>query len=560
MQPVEKPTIGSYTLPRDPVFSDITPTQEKTDNKSSVDKLAMMRKMLDEAETGTDEDDIVITSKTPATNRKGEKPTETKIENDTGKTQSVSISPIKSDPNVNRISNINDFISNSDGVSNNIAPSVGAQNANSLDDVLPNINQLSQEKNKTPTATDSSDNGNHIPEIKRQAKPVDNSSEIPKSKFDNNSIPSNNLPNEISPTSHIPNDIPTTRNDSALTLNKSVLNAEKFYPSQKGLVGNNVINPNSTPVTKSPKSSQIFQDQPKTNAANVVAQNGITTTEKNILPAPRNFPSNNINTPASTLDQSLVPTNINVTAANIAKGPSNVTSNMPANKPPYPQNIASNVWSVPGNLQNIPQSTNILTNVPGSFTASSNPKNISTNLTYLPPNTPNIPPNINIPPSNTNIPTNLTNNSKPQDESTKANQQISHKTQGISGKNVARNERQDKPQRKFITTYGLPHGWQKAINHENGRIYYIDHNTRTTHWNLPPEIQSHYMKKMQSEENNEMESTSKTTSKSPQGPTEEVKPTLRRSLSSPNLGDDLQAAKEKKDTNRPMIDRSQKPK
>lgn len=550
MQPIKKPTIESYTLPKDPIFSDTTPAQEKTDHKSGVDKFAMMRKILDEAETGTDEDDIVITSKTPATN-KGEKTMETTIESDTGKTQSLSSSPIKSNPSYNRISNINGFTLNSDGVSNNITSSVGAQKVNSLDDVLPNINHLSQDKNKTPTATDSSESGNHIPEIKRQTKPVDSASEIPKSNVDTNSIPSSNLPDEIPPASNIPNSIPSTRNDLDLTLSKSILNAKNLHPSQKGLMGKNIISPNSTQATKSPKSSQ---DQAKNITTNVVAQNDtendkINPTEKNVSPSPCNFPSNNINTPASTLEQSSVPTNINVTAVNIPKGSSNVTY-IPANKPPNPQNIPSNIKSVPGNAKNIPQSTNILPNVPGSSTASPNPKNVSGNLIYLQPNMPNIPP------SNTNIPTNLTNSSKPKD----VNQQISLKTEGVSSKNITQSERQDKPQRKFITTYGLPHGWQKAINHENGRIYYIDHNTRTTHWNLPPEIQSHYMKKMQSEESNEMDSTSKTASKAPQGPTEEVKPTLKRSLSSPNLADDLQAAKEKKDTIRPVIDRSQKPK
>ena len=556
---MEKLIIEPYTLPKDPIFSDFTPTQGKTDHKSGDEKLAMMSKMLDEAETGTDEDDIVITSKTPATNRKGEKPTETKIENDSGKTQSVSSSPIKSHPNFNRISDVNGFILNSNGVSNNIAPSVGAQNANSLDDVLSNINHLSQEKNKTPTVTDNSENGNHIPEIKRQTKPVDNSSEVLKSKVDNSSVPSSNVSNKILPTSHIPNNTLTTKNDFDLNLNKSILNATNLNLSQKGLVSNNNINPNSTLVTQSPKSSQ---DQPKNITTNVVGQNGmendkVNPTEKNVLPSFHDFPSN---TPATTLDQSSVPNNINVTAVNIPKGPSNVT-NIPANEPPNPQHIPLNVRSVPGDAQNIPQSTNILSNVPGSSTTSPNPKNVSANLIYLQPNMPNMPPNItNILPSNTNIPINVTNSSKPQYDSRKTNQQISLKTQSVSSKNVAQSEHQDKPQRKFITTYGLPHGWQKAINHENGRVYYIDHNTQTTHWNLPPEIQSHYMKKMQSEESNEMESTSKTTSKAPQGPTEEVKPTLKRSLSSPNLADDLQAPKEKKDTSRPLIDRSQKPK
>ena len=30
----------------------------------------------------------------------------------------------------------------------------------------------------------------------------------------------------------------------------------------------------------------------------------------------------------------------------------------------------------------------------------------------------------------------------------------------------------------------LPPGWEKKVN-RNGKTYYVDHNTRTTHWNPP---------------------------------------------------------------------------
>ncbi|ORC88303.1 zinc finger protein 2 [Trypanosoma theileri] len=33
----------------------------------------------------------------------------------------------------------------------------------------------------------------------------------------------------------------------------------------------------------------------------------------------------------------------------------------------------------------------------------------------------------------------------------------------------------------------LPIGWQAAYSPE-GEVYYIDHNTRTTHWQIPPEV------------------------------------------------------------------------
>jgi len=32
----------------------------------------------------------------------------------------------------------------------------------------------------------------------------------------------------------------------------------------------------------------------------------------------------------------------------------------------------------------------------------------------------------------------------------------------------------------------LPTGWETKIDARSGRIYYVDHNTRTTHWNPPP--------------------------------------------------------------------------
>ena len=34
----------------------------------------------------------------------------------------------------------------------------------------------------------------------------------------------------------------------------------------------------------------------------------------------------------------------------------------------------------------------------------------------------------------------------------------------------------------------LPPGWQMAYTPE-GQVYYVDHNTRTTHWSLPQNIQ-----------------------------------------------------------------------
>ena len=41
---------------------------------------------------------------------------------------------------------------------------------------------------------------------------------------------------------------------------------------------------------------------------------------------------------------------------------------------------------------------------------------------------------------------------------------------------------------QFTTTKGLPNGWQKNVDHKSGRIFYMDHNTKTTHWELPPAV------------------------------------------------------------------------
>ena len=38
------------------------------------------------------------------------------------------------------------------------------------------------------------------------------------------------------------------------------------------------------------------------------------------------------------------------------------------------------------------------------------------------------------------------------------------------------------------TTPGLPVGWQKRVDQNSGKVYFIDHNTQTTHWVLPADI------------------------------------------------------------------------
>ena len=42
-----------------------------------------------------------------------------------------------------------------------------------------------------------------------------------------------------------------------------------------------------------------------------------------------------------------------------------------------------------------------------------------------------------------------------------------------------------KDQRKFAVNQGLPAGWEKRLDRTTGRFFYVDHNSKTTHWNPP---------------------------------------------------------------------------
>ncbi len=46
-------------------------------------------------------------------------------------------------------------------------------------------------------------------------------------------------------------------------------------------------------------------------------------------------------------------------------------------------------------------------------------------------------------------------------------------------------KRREEQQRVFSLQSGLPAGWEKRLDSTNGRFYYVDHETKTTHWNPP---------------------------------------------------------------------------
>ena len=57
-------------------------------------------------------------------------------------------------------------------------------------------------------------------------------------------------------------------------------------------------------------------------------------------------------------------------------------------------------------------------------------------------------------------------------------------------------------QRAFTVNQGLPAGWEKRLEHTTGRFYYVDHNSKTTHWN-PPANWLNYQSQLQQRRTNE---------------------------------------------------------
>ncbi|XP_065669998.1 ubiquitin carboxyl-terminal hydrolase 8 isoform X3 [Hydra vulgaris] len=112
---------------------------------------------------------------------------------------------------------------------------------------------------------------------------------------------------------------------------------------------------------------------------------------------------------------------------------------------------------------------------------------------------------------------------------------------------------------KCLTTFGLPNGWEKAISHDTGRVYYKDHNTETTHWELPIEVQQQMLIKPVPRK--EL-SVTKAFNDSFAVPNEfshkDAESKIKRSLSSPNLNE-ASADQLPKLKSFPVIDRLSKP-
>ena len=57
-------------------------------------------------------------------------------------------------------------------------------------------------------------------------------------------------------------------------------------------------------------------------------------------------------------------------------------------------------------------------------------------------------------------------------------------------------------QRAFTVNQGLPTGWEKRLDHTTGRFFYVDHGSKTTHWN-PPANWLDYQSQLQQRRTNE---------------------------------------------------------
>lgn len=114
-------------------------------------------------------------------------------------------------------------------------------------------------------------------------------------------------------------------------------------------------------------------------------------------------------------------------------------------------------------------------------------------------------------------------------------------------KNSDSAQKPDSRPSNFVTTPGLPHGWEKVTDDGN-RTYYKDHNTQTTHWN-PPTTGKAYVTPQSGAQRQQQSPVKRQSSVE--------RPKLHRSNSSPNLAKvkDQGSSGPKK----PIIDRLSKP-
>ena len=75
-----------------------------------------------------------------------------------------------------------------------------------------------------------------------------------------------------------------------------------------------------------------------------------------------------------------------------------------------------------------------------------------------------------------------------KDNGTNKNITLPHKRDINNIQPSIETKKENKNVKELKTTPGLPSGWQKMVDQTSGKVYYIDHNTKTTHWVLPDGI------------------------------------------------------------------------
>lgn len=158
----------------------------------------------------------------------------------------------------------------------------------------------------------------------------------------------------------------------------------------------------------------------------------------------------------------------------------------------------------------------------------------------------------------------LPNNSQiPPDQHVSASAQNSQSLRGNSAKTPDRalsppvdqkypetsQESVSNKQTSYVTTPGLPPGWEKVYN--EGKPYYKDHNTHTTHWAVPTATASSKVYTAQANVSNKDQQPQMKRQSSVE------RPKLQRSLSSPNLAKLVDQGPS--GPKRPVIDRFSKP-
>lgn len=434
--------------------------------------------------------------------------------------------PQPSPPNIETLS-INDLYPSLSNQHKNIKPQTGQTNGDTTRNEAQALNhaQISEQEKKLDSEV------NHRPPFRGPEQTLTNK---PDSFVENgnNSIPENGVPD------HFPRQYPGSRPDQFTSNQRSTFSTIKPSNSDEGL--NETTTRQPTPTSQ----PQIPSNRPLYNVNNIPGNGN----------QPQGYQS-----PASQL-------------------PGLPNQALPGQAQSPGQSTLSGQDQMPGI-------------VPTSFSNGQIPA--YTNQSYLPMKTPTSLSNGQVsdsryaqPPSNTQTQAHEKPSNKQEiDQSPKRpdmNNQTGNPGQQIQENGVkpaanqsdARSSPSEAKPVVYKTTEGLPLGWEKCFDNSN-RVFYMDHNTKTTHWKPPKTMPTkptpqHHNKPATPENTPIIPPQTQEQPKLPQQqfprqqintPTNKFKSNLRRSLSSPNLAnldDDADDNVTPKKVN-PEINRSLKP-